>query len=405
MATSASTGTSSTTPARVGDSSRRAARPRPDAPLIRHIAATWGREVAARYQALPYFLVPDDGLSAYIEERQREIHELLRGEAFLPWPDSIFDLGPHLHEAAVRADAPTGRAPKLTDTLARTGAFVRLTAQTPYLRARATHSPWLPAAAITALEPAPMTAVMETWLLLDGAIITPTPAVTFLPLGVAEGWDRVQSIVPRDMDRRLRHASEWLVGHTLLVLGYVNLSAEYMVYAEPVLSPREQRLDRKSTRRRVDLRLGMGHYLLIDPARSGAYGHPSGGRSAAGTKSTGGPRTAGPLALSAPQTLPPRSRDQWGTAHPHPRRVDWRANLAGRGTALPRRRAGGDDARPVTHTTWVRDRPQAHTRAARSTFLAGTGRMRGRARKRGSCVGPSGQPRDPARSPRYPVCR
>lgn len=94
------------------------------------------------------------------------------------------------------------------------------------------------------------------------------------------------------MDRRLRHASEWLVGHTLLVLGYVNLSAEYMVYAEPVLSPREQRLDHKSTRRRVDLRLGMGRYLLIDPARSGAYGHPSGGRGTAGTGPTGGTRAA-----------------------------------------------------------------------------------------------------------------
>jgi len=66
MVQSASTDTSSTTPTPVGDGSRRAARSRPDAPLIRHIAATWGREVATRYQALPYFLVPDDGLSAYI---------------------------------------------------------------------------------------------------------------------------------------------------------------------------------------------------------------------------------------------------------------------------------------------------------------------------------------------------
>lgn len=169
---------------------------------------------------------------------------------------------------------------------------MRLTAQTIYLRARAACSPWLPAATIAALEPAPMTAVMETWLLLDGAIITPTPAVTFLPLGVAEGWDRVQSIVPRDMIQRLRHASEWLVDHTLLVLGYVNLSTEYMVYAEPVRSPREQCLDRKSARRPVDRRLGMGRYLLIDPARSGAYGHPSGGQGAAGTKPTGGIRAA-----------------------------------------------------------------------------------------------------------------
>ncbi len=292
MTASASTGTSSTTPIRVGEGVPGGARPRPDAPLIRHIAATWGREVAVRYQALPYFLVPDDGLSAYIEERQQEIRALLRGEAFLPWPDSIFDLGPHLRTAAVHADAPMMRVPHLKETLARAGAFVRLTAWAPYLRGRGTLSPWLPQAAIAALEPAPTTAVMETWLLLDGAIITPTPAVTFLPLGVAEGWDRVPSIVPRDTDPHLRHASERLVSHTLLVLGYVNLSTEYMVYAEPVLSSREQRLDRKGARRRVDLRLGMGRYLLIDPSRSGTFGHPSGDRSMAGTGPTGGTRAA-----------------------------------------------------------------------------------------------------------------
>ena len=292
MTASASTGTSSTTPIRVSEGVHDGARPRPDAPLIRHIAATWGREVAVRYQALPYFLVPDDGLSTYIEERQQEIRTLLRGEAFLPWPDSIFDLGPHLRAVAVHADAPMGRVPHLKETLACAGAFVRLTARTPYLRGRGALSPWLPQAAIAALEPAPTTAVMETWLLLDGAIITPTPSVTFLPLGVAEGWDRVQSIVPRDMNLHLRHASARLVSHTLLVLVYVNLSTEYMVYTEPVLSTREQRLDRKSARRRVDLRLGMGRYLLIDPSRSSAYGHPSGGQSAARTRPTGGTRAA-----------------------------------------------------------------------------------------------------------------
>jgi hypothetical protein len=67
---------------------------RSDWPLIKHIARSFGTEVAQDWQRVPLVLIPEDGFLNYINEVfpiQKKIVEVNANELIMPFRDVVFE--------------------------------------------------------------------------------------------------------------------------------------------------------------------------------------------------------------------------------------------------------------------------------------------------------------------------
>lgn len=278
-------------------------------PLIRHLARTYGVELARRYRQLPLFLLPED--SAPLVESEAELLSVIDREAGipLPFPDLLLDF-------PAGATAPLQRTLPEWPHRGRLWVRVRLVStalQDPQLLISPDH-----------LERYQELTLLEGWeeRTTDGGF-SPLPDFSLVPLTAEAGdfaalrhafpnpdhlegrWDGIWCNLARctlDEDpHTLRCVGSELIHSTtcrlvLLALIYLSEGLGTVLQVEPAapLSEREQRTAEIKPwllpRRRT--------WIVIDPDRLQQYGHPS--------------------------TLAPDQGRHRRSPTPHPRRGHWR---------------------------------------------------------------------------------
>jgi hypothetical protein len=266
---------------------------RTDSPLIRHLARTMGLEAAGIYNRLPLFLMPEE--SDELLRHERDLLDSAPDTLPLPFEDEILDF-PFGTQAMFSSFGVPHTRGRLWVRVRRLSAF-RPDAATQLCP---TH--------LDGLDP-------EAWALLEGweestatGGLSVSPDHSLLPLAMPDAGSFESPLHgypnPRCFDHRLRGGfwcnfafcrdhdrptsvrcagSEMI--HSLLcrltVLSTIYLSsglggATTEISYRPIHGSREE----KTERLKPWVAPRRSTYIIIDPARSGDYGHPSGIRPA-----------------------------------------------------------------------------------------------------------------------------
>jgi len=253
---------------------RQQVRPRPDARRVRHIEQFYGRRVAEEHQALPFLLVPGDGFGAYLDSEMDHLRASMDTLEGLPWDDFCLDAS-----SFVRAQWAQQMEGGIIDpTQEPEQLWIRVTAGAEFLARQRDLSPWWTENGVYPREdeygpiPDPRTAViLEVTTAVVGKVRAQQPDIVIIPAG--SPWDTLSyGLRPA---RATIEADDDVVAHmldrahlALATLAYLYQTDDYLVEVKATMTPMEEKSNEKSIKKRPDLRLDLGRYILIDPMRA-----------------------------------------------------------------------------------------------------------------------------------------